>query len=139
MRVLALDYGKARCGVAVSDPSGTLAQPLDPIERPDSEDGFGAVVRLVNELGVERIVVGMPIGLSGKRGPQAQETEGYIARLGAHVRVPVVTLDERFTTRIAQQTMSHAKQAGAPTQAAEDSIAAAHLLSGFLESATAEP
>ena len=134
MRVLALDYGSSKCGVAISDPSGTLARPIDPIEQPGSEAGLGRITRLVDELGVERIVVGLPIGLAGHHGAQAAETEAYVAHLREHVTVPIERLDERFTTKIAQRTVSEAKSNGAAVRSGEDSIAAAHLLSNFLDS-----
>ena len=103
MRVLALDYGAARCGVAVSDPSGTLATPLEPVLRPASRRGFAAVVGLVTALDVERVVVGLPLSLSGRDSAQTAETRAFAVRLGDAVSVPVELYDERFTTSLAQQ------------------------------------
>ena len=124
MKVLALDYGSARTGVAVSDPTGTLARPLGVVERAATEDGLAELVRLVREEDAELIVVGLPLTLRGERGEQAAETERFVEALRAAVSVPVELWDERFTTDLAQQT------AGA---APEDALAAAHLLSGWLE------
>jgi putative pre-16S rRNA nuclease len=123
-RVLALDYGSARCGCAISDPTGTLATPLPAVERPGSEAGFERLAGLVREQGAERVIVGLPVSLSGEEGSQAAETRGFAQRLQAAVGVPVDTWDERFTTRLAQST---------PGRHAEDSRAAAHLLQSWLE------
>jgi putative pre-16S rRNA nuclease len=124
VRVLALDYGSARCGCAVSDPTGTLATPIDPIERPATRKGFARVVGLVRDRGVDRVVVGLPLGLSGADTDQTREARDWAARLGAAVPVPVELYDERFTTAIA------ARAVGARTS--EDSRAAAVLLEDWL-------
>jgi len=124
VRVLALDYGSARCGCALSDPTGTLATPIDPIERPATRRGFARVTELVREREVERVVVGLPLGLSGADTGQTRETRAFAARLAGAVRVPVEMYDERFTTAIA------ARAAGDRTS--EDSRAAAVLLEDWL-------
>ena len=124
MKVLALDYGSARTGVAVSDPTGTLARPLGVVEGAATESGLAEVARLAREQEVERIVVGLPLTLRGERGEQAVESERFVEALRGVVAVPVELYDERFTTNLAQQT------AGA---APEDALAAAHLLSTYLE------
>lgn len=123
MRVLALDYGSARIGCAVSDATGTLATPIPAIEPPD----IGRIAAVVDEREVERVVVGMPVSLSGEEGPQAAVTRSFCKELDLAVEVPVETWDERFTTRMAAQTR---RDTGAG--AAEDSIAAAHLLETYL-------
>ncbi len=124
MKVMALDYGSARTGVAVSDPTGTLARPLSIVEKAGTDAGLAELARLAREEEAERIVVGLPLTLRGERGEQAAETEQFVDALRAAVDVPVELFDERFTTDLAQQT------AGA---APEDAVAAAHLLSGWLE------
>jgi putative transcription antitermination factor YqgF len=123
VKVLALDYGRARTGVAISDPTGTIARPLAVIERAGGERGLSELAGLIREQGVEQVIVGLPLTLRGERGEQARETEAFIEALTARVDVPVAAFDERFTTDLAQQT-----PAGAP----EDALAAAHLLSGYL-------
>ena len=128
MKVLALDYGSARTGVAVSDPTGTVARPVGVVERAGSEAGIDRILELVREEEAERIVVGMPVTLRGERGLQAAETERFVEALRASTHVPVETFDERFTTSLAEQS------AGA---ASEDAVAAAHLLSGYLAWTTA--
>jgi putative pre-16S rRNA nuclease len=122
-RVLALDYGSARCGVAVSDPSGTLATPLEPVSRPGTRKGLARVAALVREFGAERVVVGLPVSLRGGDSGQTRETRSFADRLQAIVDVPVELYDERFTTTLAQQ---------AGGAAALDSRAAAVLLDEWL-------
>jgi putative Holliday junction resolvase len=103
LRVLALDYGSARCGVAVSDPTGTLATPLEPVLRPASRKGFRRLLALVEETGAERVLVGLPLSLSGADSAQTAETRAFAERLRTAVLVPVELYDERFTTRLAGQ------------------------------------
>jgi putative holliday junction resolvase len=127
MRVLALDHGAARCGCAVSDPTGTIVTPLDPVSRPDTRAGLAAIAALVAEREVERVVVGLPLSLRGEDSEQTREARAFAAKLAARVGegVPVELYDERFTTRIA------ARAGGA---ASEDSRAAAVLLEDWLAS-----
>lgn len=122
MKVLALDYGAARTGVAVSDPTGTLARPLCVVQRASSEAGLARLVELVRDEQAERVVVGLPLTLRGERGAQVGETERFLDALREVLDVPVDTFDERFTTALA---------AGGG-EAPEDARAAAHLLSSYL-------
>jgi putative holliday junction resolvase len=124
VKVMALDYGSARTGVAVSDPTGTVARPLCVVERAASEAGLAELARLVREEEAERVVVGLPLTLRGTRGEQAAETERFADALRGALDVPVELFDERFTTDLAQRTAGTAP---------EDAVAAAHLLSGWLE------
>ena len=123
MKVLALDYGSARTGVAVSDPTGTLARPLGVVKRVASDAGLDELVGLIRREAPERVVVGLPLTLRGERGAQADETERFVEALRAAVDVPVESFDERFTTSLA----------GRHGDADEDARAAAHLLSSYLE------
>jgi putative transcription antitermination factor YqgF len=123
VKVIALDFGSARTGVAVSDPTGTLARPLCVVERATSEAGLAELARLVRAEEADRVVVGLPLTLRGARGEQAVATERFVAALRGVVAVPVVLYDERFTTELARQT---------PSAAAEDARAAAHLLTSYL-------
>ena len=124
VKVLALDYGSARTGVAVSDPTGTVARPLEVVERAASDAGLERIAGLARSEAVERIVVGMPITLRGERGAQAEETEQFVEALREAVAVPVDTFDERFTTRLAARKRDRT--------APEDAVAAAYLLTGYL-------
>ena len=125
MRVLALDYGAARTGVAVSDATGTIAIPLEVVERASSPAGLTRIGQLVDEHGAERVVVGLPLTLRGDRGEQARRTEEFVRDLRERLDVPVESYDERFTTALAARA---AGAAGAP----EDARAAAHLLESYL-------
>jgi putative holliday junction resolvase len=122
-RILALDHGSARCGCAISDPSGTLATPLDAVERPDTKRGLAAVVRMVEEHGPARVVVGLPLTLKGEEGEQAAAARTFAERLERRLNIPVELHDERLTTRLAERT-------GGSENA--DSRAAAHLLESYL-------
>lgn len=128
MRVLALDYGSARCGCAVSDPTGVLATPLQPVPSPRSKRGIGRLRALVQETGAERVVVGLPLSLSGGDTRQTAETRQFAAQLQEALPVAVELYDERFTTRLA---------ARAGGRASEDSRAAAHLLESWLAARSA--
>jgi putative holliday junction resolvase len=123
LRVLALDYGSARCGVAVSDPTGTLATPLEPVLRPGTKVGLRQIAALAHELGVERVIVGLPVSLGGGDSAQTRETRRFADRLSAVLAVPVELYDERFTTSLAER---------AGGEAALDSRAAAVLLDEWL-------
>ncbi|MGH3134240.1 MAG: Holliday junction resolvase RuvX [Gaiellaceae bacterium] len=124
MKVVALDYGVARTGVAVSDATGTIAQPLGVVERAASPDGLDRIREIVGEQGASRVVVGLPLTLRGERGKQARETDDFVTALRQVLEIPIETYDERFTTAIAAQGGG-----GAP----EDARAAAHLLESYLE------
>jgi putative Holliday junction resolvase len=127
-RLLALDFGEARCGCAISDPTGTVVTPVGAVERPDTRRGLGRIAALVREREVERVVVGLPLTLAGEEGAQAQRTRDWAARLAERIGVPVVLHDERLTTR-------QAERSGGAADA--DSRAAAHLLEAYLATAAA--
>lgn len=117
---MALDFGSARTGVAVSDPTGVVARPLGVVKRADIDE----IVAIVRDQGVEEVVVGHPLTLRGERGEQAKAAERFAKALRSAVDVPVVLFDERFTTDLAEQS---------PSSTSEDARAAAHLLSSYLE------
>lgn len=123
MRILALDAGTARCGCAVSDPTGTVVTPLDVVARPDTERGLDTLARLVEEREIEQVVVGLPLTMRGEEGEQARWARRFAERLAARVSTSVVMHDERLTTRQAERSGG---------SAASDSRAAAHLLEAFL-------
>ena len=122
--MIALDYGSARTGVAVSDATGTLARPVGVVERAASPRGLRELAALVAAEGAERVVVGLPLTLRGAAGAQAQETAEFVASLEAVLDVPVESFDERFTTALAAS--------GPSSMAPEDARAAAHLLESWL-------
>jgi putative Holliday junction resolvase len=118
LKVLALDFGSARTGVAVSDPTGTLARPMATVQRATTDAGFAELLALIAAEEPEVVVVGMPLTLRGEHGEQARATEAFVERLRAAVAVRIETFDERFTSVLAE---------------GDDARAAAHLLSGYLE------
>jgi putative Holliday junction resolvase len=117
VRILALDFGRARTGVAVSDLTGELARPLEVVEQAPSEQGLARLADIVAEEEAELVIVGLPLTLKGERGEQARETEDFVEVLRAVLDVPVETYDERFTSVLAE---------------GDDAKAAAHLLSDYL-------
>lgn len=123
MKVLALDYGSARTGVAVSDPTGTVVRPVGIVQQAGTDRGLARIVELVREHQPERIVVGLPLTMGGEHGEQAAETERFVSLLRDAVHLPVESFDERFTTDLAEQTGGSGE---------EDARAAAHLLSSYL-------
>jgi putative holliday junction resolvase len=126
MRILALDYGSARCGAALCDPSETVVTPIEPVARAATKAGIGALAALVATREVEYVVVGLPLSLRGTDTAQTAETRAFAERLARRLgpRIPVALHDERLTTRLAQRDPSQT--------AAEDSRAAAHLLEDWL-------
>ncbi len=118
MKVLALDYGSARTGVAVSDPTGTVARPVGVVEKVGTPAGLEGLLRTIGEEQPEQVVVGLPLTLRGEEGEQARETLGFVEALRAELEIPVVTYDERFTSSLA---------------GGDDARAAAYILSSYLE------
>jgi putative Holliday junction resolvase len=125
VKVVALDYGSARTGIAVSDPTGTLARPVGVVERVCTEAGLEQLVRLIANEGADRVVVGVPLTLRGERGEQAVETERFVDQLRRVIDVPVEGFDERFTTDLAEQDPGS-------RNLPPDARAAAHLLTSYL-------
>jgi putative Holliday junction resolvase len=118
LKVVALDYGSARTGVAVSDPTGTLARPLATVQRAATDDGFAKLLAVIAAEEPELVVVGLPLTLRGEHGEQARETTAFAERLRAAITAPVETYDERFTSVLAE---------------GDDAKAAAHLLETYLQ------
>jgi putative Holliday junction resolvase len=118
VKILALDYGSARTGVAVSDPTGTVARPVTIVQGAAGDAGFAKLLAVIAAEEPEEIVVGMPLTLRGEHGEQARETAAFVERLRDATDTPVETYDERFTSVLA---------------GGDDAKAAAHLLAGYLE------
>jgi putative Holliday junction resolvase len=123
LRVLALDYGTARCGAAISDPTGTLARPLAAIEPPEP----AAIAKLASAEDADRVIVGLPTTLGGEEGEQARLSRAFAEELAELLDLPVETYDERLTTRMADRSAREGARAD------RDSLAAAHLLESYLQ------
>jgi putative Holliday junction resolvase len=118
MKILALDYGSARTGVAVSDPTGTVARPVEVVQGVTKRPGFERLLQVIRDEDPEEVVIGLPLTLRGEHGEQARETTVFVDSLRAALDVPVQMYDERFTSVLA---------------GGDDARAAAHLLSSYLE------
>jgi len=141
-RVLALDVGERRVGVAISDPTGVLARPLQTLVRASREEDFAAIAALVAEYGVGLVVVGQPLSLNGTIGPQARRVARYAQALAAHLPVPVVSWDERYSSVVADEMMrrSHGKRRrGIRAKGDIDAVAAAVILQSYLDSRQEQP
>ena len=121
MRILAIDHGEARCGLAISDATGTIVRPLQTLP-PDAD----AIAAVIAEEGAQAVVVGLPLTLDGEEGAQAKIVRAFSAELGEAIAIPVELFDERLTTAMA----SASRRSGAGAD--EDSLAAAHLLESYL-------
>jgi putative Holliday junction resolvase len=135
-KALALDYGSARTGVAVSDPSGSLARPLCIVEKVGAESGMAELCAIIDREAPAVVVVGLPLTLRGERGPQAIETEAFVDRLRSRCRIPIRTEDERLTTSIARRMPTSSRRRTRPKS--DDAQAAAVLLQTFLDRRAAE-
>ena len=134
MRTLALDYGEARIGVAISDPDGLLAQPLETIAtRPGDAGALARIAELVKTREVEQIVIGLPLHMDGRRGPEVERTRAFGERVRGLTGVPVEYLDERWTSREAAAALDAAGVSRKKQRGRVDAIAAALLLRTFLE------
>ncbi len=127
-RVMALDYGRAHTGVAVSDPTGTIARPLPDVDEAGSPEGLRTLAGLASSYGAALVIVGLPVTLAGERGRQAGETERFIDDLRKVLSVPLIPWDERFTSKMAAAR-------GLGSAASAHSKAAAVLLEDYLGSA----
>lgn len=136
-RVLGVDLGSRRIGLAATDPSNTLASPLAVLERgDDASDDHRAILAAAREIGARRIVVGLPVSLDGRQGPAARAVlveVGNLKWLARPERVSVDTYDERFTTVIAEQSLKDAEVRKGRRRRMVDAAAATVILQSWLE------
>lgn len=132
-RILGIDYGGRRVGLAVSDPLGITAQGIETIHRTSDEGLLAQLGELIDEYGVEKIVVGLPLSLDGTCGEKAQEVTRFIERLKTRLRLPVVAWDERMTTSAAYRTMHEMGRKAKRAKGKLDRIAAALILQNYLD------
>jgi len=138
MRYLCLDVGERHIGVAISDPTGTIARPLQTLEHRSKREDFSAISDLVEEYDVDAVVVGRPLSLDGTVGPQAERIDRYTGALSEHLEVPVIPWDERFSTATADEILRQTRKEKAKRRARAngeiDAIAAAVILRSYLNS-----
>jgi putative Holliday junction resolvase len=128
--VLGLDVGDRRIGVAASDPSGTLATPYAVIQRRSRAEDFAEMARMVCTLGAERVVVGLPLSLDGRMGPQARRVARYARAMAQALGVPIHLSDERHSTVTAQALLV---ETGRKRRVPVDAAAAAVILQDYLD------
>ena len=129
-RCLGLDLGDKRIGVALSDPSGVLASPLTIINCRNIKADIAAIVGIISEKQVERVIVGLPISMNGSIGRQAEKVQAFVWQLNIHVEVPLEFRDERLSTVSARRLM---REAGKARKTRDDAFAAALILQGYLD------
>lgn len=127
MTIIGIDYGSKRIGVAFVEEGSRVVLPLKEIENKNKDFVLAEIKKIIKDLGgeVKTIVVGLPLSLSGERGPKAQETQKFIGFLAANISVPVKTVDERMTSRAADAL-------GAGTKGSRDIGAAMVILEGYV-------
>jgi len=134
MKLLGVDYGRSRVGLAISDATGTVAMPLAVLERSgDRQADVAAVAEIARRERAEKIVVGLPRQLSGGEGPQAQEASDFARLLEAASELPVVLWDERLTSAIAERALVAADVSRARRRTRVDKVAAALILQSYLD------
>lgn len=133
MRILSLDFGERRIGVALSDALKMTAQPLSVVERSRLSEDLDAIVQLIASHNVESVVIGLPLTLKGERGPQAQRAMAFGDALKQRISIPVEWVDERFTTAQASRALRQAGQDGRKQKASVDQAAAQLILQAYLD------
>jgi len=139
LRIMGLDVGERRIGIALSDPTGMLASPLGFIERTLQHEDVKRVLEMAREHRTRRIVVGVPLSLSGQRGPQARATDGFRRALTRELDVPVVGWDERFSTAEAERRLKEAGVSPSLEKGRADAASAAIILQSYLDSQRGRP
>ena len=133
MRSLGLDVGDKRIGVALSDPLGIIASPFTIIDCQDEATDIGAIVNIITQQQVERIIVGLPRSMDGSIGKQAEKVQAFTQKLGSHTEVPVEFRDERLSTVSAKRLMQTVATKKTKRRARADAVAAALILQGYLD------
>jgi conserved hypothetical protein TIGR00250 len=132
-RILAVDYGEKRIGLAVSDELGITASPLMTLVRRSDDETVRQIAQLASKLRVTQIVVGLPRRTDAQEGEMERKVKAFAEKLRQAVSVPVVLFDERFTTRIAEQVLLEADLSRRKRKRVRDRLAAVILLQSFLE------
>lgn len=138
MRIMGLDYGHRRIGVAVSDPLGITAQGLETLDFRDEEAGFEKLGGIISELGISKLVVGVPLNLKGRRGRKAEEVNEFITKLKARFHLPVIEWDERFTSAAAERALREMGYQPSRVKGRIDQLSAVFILQDYLSSGKAK-
>ena len=134
MRILGIDYGRRRIGLALSDEDGILASPLSAYVRGHSEDrDVASLARVIRRHGASAVVVGQPLNLDGSRGEMAEEAEAFADRIRIATGLPVALFDERLTSQEADRAMLEANLSRRRRKALRDSLSAVLILQGHLD------
>jgi putative Holliday junction resolvase len=132
-RILSLDYGQRRIGVAVSDPLGVTAQPLDTWDGLEFNQIVEKIGLLITQLGIEKIIIGLPLTLKGEKGPSVKKVEQFAKRLKRSIAIPVILWDERLTSIQAKRILHQAEEKPSRRKGKVDLIASVLLLQNYLE------
>lgn len=134
MRILAIDWGNVRLGLAVADPTGIIATPLPPIKRKGNEKDIAELARVISEQEVSEIVIGMPLNIQGESGKSAAEVKNFALLLEKHFEGKIHFIDERYSTHAAERSLLEADVSRKKRKELRDGVAAAWILQGFLDS-----
>jgi len=134
MRILGLDVGERRIGVAIADEGVRVALPVAVVERREPPADLDAIARLVQEQGAEAVVIGLPISLNGSLGPQAQTVKAFGQELATRLALPIEYWDERLSTVEARRRLADAGRRGPKAKARRDAAAAAIVLQSYMDS-----
>jgi putative holliday junction resolvase len=132
VRVMALDYGERRIGVALSDALGLIATPRGAVERQEGRDAIGEIVAMCEAEGVEQVIVGLPVGLRLQEGASSEAARAFAAALEGRLAVPVELVDERLTTVVAERALLEGDVSRARRKRVIDGVSAAVLLTDYL-------
>ena len=133
IRIMGVDYGEKRVGLALSDPLGITAQPLECIERENDAQVAGELERLIQTHDIERVVVGLPINLSGNDSPQTKRARRFISRLRKNLGVKIETWDERLSSDEAERALIDMDVRRSRRKERRDIVAAQLILQGYLD------
>ncbi len=138
-RILAVDYGEKRIGLAISDELGLTASPLATIHRCSDLEAVEQIAKLTQKWGVSQIVVGLPLRTDGRQGEMELRVRSFAQKLHQRTNLPVVLVDERFTTRIAEQVLLEADLSRRKRKQVRDRLAAVILLQSYLDALHTSP
>jgi len=134
MRILGIDYGDSRTGIAISDPMGWTAQGLETIQNKSMNHVIHRIVELVQKYNIERIVVGFPKNMNGSVGPRGELTLSFVEKLKKEISIDIVLWDERLTTVAAHKVLNETNVWGKKRKQVVDTVAATYILQGYLNS-----